>query len=296
MECLKLVSQYLEAEHARWNKFDCIERTDPYVAGMTRWDKYARQVATDPTAALCFPNRRNVLTRNHPEQQQVNYALSLALDYLLGPGLAPSMRAANERSIAQAASLLRARQIRPCTAIATHASDSNIIRELKLRANNVLGHTTAERCAWRIDQAEFFERYVQHVCREAGQRIGLQVYPNRRFPIRGPHTPWGLAYLEPDIVMEGPDRRIVIDAKYKGHLAYGSTQSEILAGEFRHDLHQLLAYAAIAGTTRAMLIYPSARPHKIPLTIENIQVTLLGLPISLTRLPDAIVHLAATLA
>lgn len=295
LECFKLINQYLITENTPWHKFDTISRNEPYVAGMTDWTRYAIRTDKDPQSALNFPNRRNILQRQHEEQQKVNYALSVALSYLSAANPSPTLLAANDYAINRAVSLLRDRKVYKCDSIPRHSADSDNIRVLKEYANNVLNHSTADRSAWRINQSEFFERYVQYICRQVSMQTGMLLHSNRRLPIHGPHTPWGMSYLEPDIVMEHNGKSIVLDAKYKGHLIYGSTHADILATEYRHDLHQLLAYSAITNSQHSCLVYPSDKCRHIPLTIEERKVSLIGVPISRLELPAAIHHVASIL-
>lgn len=293
LECLKLIDRYLEAERLAWHKFDTTVRVDPYVAGLTDWPAYALQSAINPARGLRFPNKRNVLSRNHSEQNRINYALSVALDHLSKAPLSPTLRAANEASVARAASLLRERHREPCQSIPFHSADNAVIRDLKLRANNVLSHSTAQRVAWRIDQAQFFERYVQYICRQAALQCGMQIHANRHIAIHGFHSPWTLSYLEPDVIMEGSGHKVIVDAKYKGNMIYGSDISNIqLADEFRHDLHQILAYTAVTGADYAMLVYPSKTCRSHRQTIENKTITLVGIPISRAAIPETLLFVS----
>jgi 5-methylcytosine-specific restriction endonuclease McrBC regulatory subunit McrC len=60
----------------------------------------------------------------------------------------------------------------------------------------------------------------------------------------------------PDLWLEWPGTTLVIDAKYKAH--WDRFDLEHVREEHRHDLHQVLAYAALASTPRviACLAYP----------------------------------------
>jgi 5-methylcytosine-specific restriction endonuclease McrBC regulatory subunit McrC len=100
--------------------------------------------------------------------------------------------------------------------------------------------------------------------------------------------------LRPDAVLRGPDRAVVIDAKYKRHLELLRRTGWRAAGDelresHRADLHQVLAYAALQPERRvdAVLAYPwqHDRAHEPPRGVarlavgdRRVRVVLAGLP------------------
>lgn len=98
---------------------------------------------------------------------------------------------------------------------------------------------------------------------------------------------WGLACLEPDVVLQKGDVQWVIDAKYKSHLYNWYDSGEALKDAFRHDLHQVLAYCSFNPMIekRAALIYPYSTftVHCMKLyssvTRASASVYLVGIPI-----------------
>jgi 5-methylcytosine-specific restriction endonuclease McrBC regulatory subunit McrC len=109
------------------------------------------------------------------------------------------------------------------------------------------------------------------------------------------------------------DRVFIFDAKYKGHFEEFDEQRwfelrDELHAEHRHDVHQVLAYAALyeANTISAALIYPMRlhqweRLAQVDQTIISASLTqagrqldlkLIGVPIQLspTVTPDTVIH------
>jgi 5-methylcytosine-specific restriction endonuclease McrBC regulatory subunit McrC len=117
-----------------------------------------------------------------------------------------------------------------------------------------------------------WERYVESLLREEAGRTGGQVRVGRSGETVVPLA-WdnrshrALGHLVPDFVVHRPDGIEIVDAKYKSHFAdldanRWSALAEETQASMRADLHQVLAYAATAGSSdkiRATLIYPVRR-------------------------------------
>ena len=58
-------------------------------------------------------------------------------------------------------------------------SDPAIIKSLKEAANKILQNVSSTNCAWRMDYAEFFERYVQYICKRVALRKAAHFVANR---------------------------------------------------------------------------------------------------------------------
>jgi 5-methylcytosine-specific restriction endonuclease McrBC regulatory subunit McrC len=122
-----------------------------------------------------------------------------------------------------------------------------------------------------------------------------------------------LSSLIPDFVIRLGDHIFSFDAKYKGHFEEFDQQRWVelrdeLHAEHRHDVHQVLAYAALYGANAisAALIYPMRlhqwdRLRRIDQTIISASLTqagrqlnlrLIGVPIHLspTVTPDTVIH------
>jgi 5-methylcytosine-specific restriction endonuclease McrBC regulatory subunit McrC len=138
-------------------------------------------------------------------------------------------------------------------------SDPVVIKELKEVANRVLQNASSSQNAWRLNFAEFFERYVQYLLKEVARTKGARITCNPHFPIYGNRPAWALKYIEPDIIIDKSDVQYIIDAKYKSHIYQINGDSEQLRETFREDFHQVLSYSSFCGSKQKhiMLIYPS---------------------------------------
>ena len=103
-----------------------------------------------------------------------------------------------------------------------------------------------------------------------------------------------MASLRPDAVLHGRNRTVVVDAKYKRHLALLARRSwrhmsEAARDAHRADLHQILAYAALQPGEQvdAVLTYPwdskSDTPPPTGVSLHTVgtrrvRVMLTGLP------------------
>lgn len=130
------------------------------------------------------------------------------------------------------------------------------------------GQADLDGLAWRLTMHALFERWVEHLARrwahDFGARVDTAEERTARYPLRWQRPGHGsLSELAPDIVVHAGDTVYVIDAKYKGHFEelddhrWRELQSELQA-EHRHDLHQVLAYAALFDAPRivSVLVYP----------------------------------------
>jgi hypothetical protein len=127
--------------------------------------------------------------------------------------------------------------------------------------------------AWDLVVAELWEEWVRSFSRELAPRLGL-VAPSDvevRRPLRWDGTIVSMGSLAPDVGLFGAERTVWLDAKYKAHLTLLSRHGWAGLGErvresHRSDLHQALAYAALADVDRVdtLLVYPSLRSSDLP--------------------------------
>ena len=288
IECCKFLDKYLEARRFRWTKFDSEMRIQRHPNGGTLWDKYAVDTATDPFSKLSFPNRCNILEVNHIEWQQINYVLGIAISHLELYKTPVKARLSYLDKISFLKRILMDSPKRKTNVLQGRMSDPKVIKELKEIGNLILNSETNLKLAWRVDYADFFEKYVQYLVSAVAKRKGGTFYPNIHFPIVGKKPKWGLAYLEPDMVLKRGDSKVIIDAKYKSHMYNWNDYSDDLKDSFRHDLHQIMAYSSFVNTGEKsiLLIYPffSFVQHRMtaqsPLDSTVVNITLVGIPIS----------------
>ena len=294
-ECCKYIDTYLKAENYKWQKFKNVTKIEHRPESSTLWAEYAQRNVLNPLDFLTFKNKRNIHSTDHPEWAQLNYVLQIAIQELESPRAPIRTRATYSTRIAQLKIRLRDKTILPTNAIKVRMSDPLIIKELKAQANNILFNKTNVKMAWRMDYAEFFERYVQFLMANVAKKKGVIGMNNPHFGISVKNRPqWLLQYIEPDIVLHNNDEQVVIDAKYKSHMYNWSDNSDDLKDTFRHDFHQILAYCSLNSlpTKQGILVYPFSdiTCHKTtvhnPMTHSEATVYLVGIPIERNRIEE----------
>ena len=122
--------------------------------------------------------------------------------------------------------------------------------------------------AWQLPLDQLWERYVEAAIRREAANEGGEVLVGRLGQTTIP-LHWSepglrsLGHLVPDIIVRRGRAILIVDAKYKAHLAEldesgWRAASEELREAHRADLHQVLAYASFfdAEETTACLVYP----------------------------------------
>ena len=172
-------------------------------------------------------------------------------------------------------------------------SDPMIIKKMKKIGIAILNSKSNQQIAWRMDYAEFFERFVQYLFSNVAERKNAIIYNNVHYHVTARKLPsWGLSYLEPDLLIRKDETEYVVDAKYKSHLYNFDNDSKDLKDTFRHDLHQVLAYSAFNSmkNKRVVLAYPfndfALHNMQIRSNISSttIDVYLVGIPIERSKI------------
>jgi len=257
-ECQNYIDRYIEAKKYKWRKFDNIEKTETRPSNSTKWDKYAFR-SYDPNNTLKYPNRCNILSKNHREWEELNYVLNLCIDEVMSSRTPIRSRMAYMNKITNLLNTYNHSSLHAVSEVRIHMSDPIVIKKLKEVANRVLQNASSSQCAWRLDFAEFFERYVQYLFKEIARSKGARIICNPHFPVYGHRPAWALKYIEPDIILDKSDIQYIVDAKYKSHIYQVNSDNEQLRETFREDFHQVLAYSSFGGNRQKniMLIYPS---------------------------------------
>ena len=295
IECCKYIDTYIEAERFKWRKFSNEIKTEQQPKGATLWSEYALRNARNPLEFSVFKNKSNILTTEHPEWAQLNYVLKIAISELESKRAPIRTRTIYSNRISQLKIRLRDKKILPTDGIKKRMSDPFIIKRLKELADIILRNKTNEKLAWRMDYAEFFERFVQYLLGDVAKKKGARENDNPHYGVRVSNRPlWGLNYLEPDLILQKSQEQVVVDAKYKSHIFNWYDNSDELRDTFRHDFHQILAYCSLnsMSTKQAMLVYPfnDFTYHKMtinsPLTHSDAQVYLVGIPLEKNRIEE----------
>jgi hypothetical protein len=170
------------------------------------------------------------------------------------------------------------------------------------------GETEIDGLAWRLTMYELFERWVGHLVAHWAKAIGGEIRAGYRGQTNVP-IDWSrrsidaLSSLIPDFVVRCGSHIFIFDAKYKGHFEEFDEQRWLemrddLHEQHRHDVHQVLAYAALfeADAISAALVYPMRLHQWIRLTESNqtiisaslthagrqLDLKLIGVPIELS--------------
>lgn len=303
-DCINYFNSFLTALNDPWNKFDSKIKTESNPCSSTDWLKYI-QKSINPSNTLKFENRKNILSREHKEWQELTYMLNIAIcefESFRTPALIKqryfSIVATLKKYISEHQS------VKPMATFQIRAFDTPKIKKLKENANKLLAHNSTNSKSWRIDSAELFERYVQYILRQVGDICGAHIMCNKKISIAGEHRPtWVLRYLEPDIVLHKENKFYFADAKYKAHMLNVHSSSTDLKDTFRSDLHQILAYSSFDSTKNktVILVYPCNKFKNIKLeAVNNIgnvrnQVFLIGLPFTTVGLDTFINQLSEIL-
>lgn len=304
LECCKYIEKYLEAERYKWRKFTNITKQQHQPSSSTLWDEYVLRTSTNPLDFKTFNNKCNTLTCDHEEWRQLNYVLTLAINELSSHNVPVRVRAAFSGKITSLHQKLRDSAITKTDNIKERMSDPLVIKQLKSIANKILKNKSGDNLAWRMDYAEFFERYVQYLFAEVARKKGANTINNPHYGIRIANRPsWALNYLEPDLIVSKASEQYVVDAKYKSHVFNWNESSIELKDTFRHDLHQILAYCSFnrMNNKQAILVYPFSNfvlhKMKVASSITNSENTiqLIGIPIDKSRIEDVKEKLSETI-
>lgn len=288
IECCKYIDAFIEAQRYRWRKFNNVVLTQQQSSSATLWKEYATRVAKDPSQFCIFKNKCNVLSTNHKEWRQLTYILTLAMKELLSHNVPIRTRVSYSDRIQYLNTLTRELPIEQTNDIQIHMSDPVIIKKIKKIGIAILNSKSNQQIAWRMDYAEFFERFVQYLFSNVAKRKNATTYENAHYHVTATKLPsWGLSYLEPDLLIRKDETEYVVDAKYKSHLYNFDNESEDLKDTFRHDLHQVLAYSAFNSmkNKKVVLAYPFSdfALHKMQIrsniSSTTIDVYLVGIPI-----------------
>ncbi len=295
IECCKYIDKYIEDERSKWRKSINVVKSQKQPSGSTLWAEYGLRTAMDPQDFGIFNNKCNILTPDHEEWRQLNYVLQLAIAELESVNAPQKIRASYFDKIALLKAKSQQRQILATDKVKQRMSDPLVIKQLKELASIILQNKTNVRLAWRMDYAEFFERYVQYLLGDVAKKKGARGINNPHYGVSVHNKPsWALSYLEPDLILQKDNNQIVVDAKYKSHIFNWKDDSEELKETFRHDLHQILAYCSfnVMSRKQAILAYPYNKfvVHKIEvsssLTHNSTIVRLIGIPLEKNKLNE----------
>ena len=257
-EAAKYVELFEKAYKYAWVQFEVVNREHSYPKSNTNWAKHAARTV-DPRKALQFPAKDSIFSMNHKEWQELKYVFNIAQGIITNLTVPASLRLKYQGRVMSIQRKVASIAARRADLLLIHASDPACIKDVKTQANILLQKDSTICMAWRMDMAEPFERYVQHIVTNSIKGLSGTVIYNGKIAGKGNIPRWGLKYLEPDIMIKFSNSIYIADAKYKAHFYARGIKSDTLNETHRSDLHQLLAYCSFEPQSHktGILFYPA---------------------------------------
>jgi len=296
LEASKFVAAMEMLVKQPWRKFNRLEKNTREPIGQINWNKYiANEYKVE--RRLSFPAGKNILSELHKEYSQIRYVFDICKKELMSANTPLRVKLNIKPKLDALEDKLYLHLPLKTNLINERFSDSPAVRQAKKQANKVLSFDLADGTAWRVDFADVFEKFVQHIFKEVAKELGGRFLANYKLNGYSPsrRNVWELSHLEPDGILQKDELLVFIDAKYKSHLYNKFSMSEVLKDEHRHDLHQIIAYASFStGKSKfGMLCYPSQQleiketKYINPINQATGSIKILGLPLQAEIIGDA---------
>lgn len=300
LEAIKFITSLEVLLTSTWQKFDCVEKISSEPKGQILWNKYITN-AYKIEKQLQFPIRTSMLSELHKEYSEIRFVFDICKNELLSTNTPPRIKYQIMHKLNFIEEKLYNHSPLQTSKIAIKNSDGPIVIICKEQANLILAKAFTAGTAWRVDFSNVFEKFVQYIFKQVAKESGGRLFSNYKFQsMNYSRHSWELRHLEPDAILLKNDTMVVIDAKYKANLFNKFSNSNNLKEDYRHDLHQLLAYSSFNTSDRkyALLCYPS---EKIEISktayVSNISqitnnVLICGIPLTVNCIIDAKKRLA----
>lgn len=259
LEAVKYVATLESMCIRSWRKFDNIEKLSSQPSGQINWKKYISNEFKIENRSK-FPVKSNVLTEFHGEYAEIRYVFDICKSELLSANTPLRIKNILRFRLSFLEDRLYYHKPKATNNIIVRFSDSPTVKACKEQANRILNFNLVESTAWRVDFSDVFEKFIQHIFKEAAKETGGRIYSNFKLRSRSSsHFSWELKHIEPDAIYQKENVLVFIDAKYKSNLYNKFDHSEVLKEEHRHDLHQIMAYSSFSKTDfkYGFLCYPS---------------------------------------
>lgn len=287
LEAIKFISTLERLIDASWVKFKTTERIINKPDGQVKWNKYFNNLYKVENTSR-FSVRKNHLTELHSEFSEIRFVFDLCKRELLSPTTPIRVKHSTKNKLQILEKKLHHHKPKVTKHIFVRHSDSPNIQQIKNQANQFLNNTSKS-TAWRVDFSNVFENFVQHIFKKVAAEKGAHIFSNYRITSETSKSfAWELKYLEPDIIYQKANFIAFIDAKYKSHLYNKFHKNEKLKEDYRHDLHQILAYSSFGNKKieSGLLCFPSNKIEvKERLYLNNINgsgtiVYIVGIPLN----------------
>ncbi len=259
LEAVKFIASLEVLLSSSWCKFDNIEKTSNQPIGQINWNKYIKNEFKIENR-LKFPVRKNILNEFHSEYAEVRYVFDICKNELLSSNTPQRIRNTMRARLNFIEEKLYYHKPKITNTITVKSSDNVVVKSCKIQANKILNFNLTDCTAWRVDFCDVFEKFVQYIFREVSKETGGKLFTNFKFHSKtSKHYSWELKHIEPDAIYQKENFIVFIDAKYKSNLYNKFSDSKILKEDYRHDLHQIMAYSSFSNTDFkfGFLCYPS---------------------------------------
>lgn len=271
LEAVKFISSLEKLTIRPWRKFDNIEKVSSQPSGQINWKKYINNEFKVENR-LKFPVNSNVLSEFHSEYAEIRYVFDICKSELLSENTPQRIKNILRSKLSFLEERLYHHKPKAVNKILIRFSDSPIVKSCKEQANKILNFNLVDSTAWRVDFSDVFEKFIQHIFKEAAKEIGGRLYSNFKFHSKtSKHYAWELKHIEPDAILQKENLLVFIDAKYKSNLYNKFDQSDLLKEDHRHDLHQIMAYSSFSKfhNKTGVLCYPSERVQLKTISYRN---------------------------
>ena len=293
-ECVKFVDLFFLALKRHWVRFDSKEEEFSYPKGVVDWNRYLEK-EWDPFHKLDFPCRINWLNKFHDGVKELLHVYQISKEVIFDRNTPIRIKAQVRNKLNIIDKLLTGYKPIEIDRIIIRNSDPAIIKQTKTQANKILQNENSSNKAWRVDFSDIFEKYVQYLFTRISRKAGWATRSNSKFENVSRNTPpWGLKYLEPDLLFFKGNNCIAIDAKYKSHFLNLESNSGYLKDEHRSDLHQITAYCAFQSSNHkigflcypAKLINSKRLVYRSNISSNDVVIYLIGIPITSSGLQE----------
>ncbi|SRX53802.1 hypothetical protein [Aequorivita sp. CIP111184] len=295
LEAVKFIASLEKLTMKPWRKFDNVEKISNEPTGQVNWTKYIDSEYKVENR-LKFPARTNVLSEFHTEYAEIRYVFDICKIELLSANTPQRIKNTLRNKLNFLEERLYHHKPKATNKIIIRFSDSPAVKNCKEQANKILNFNLVDSTAWRVDFSDVFEKFIQHIFREAAKEIGGRLYSNFKFrSSTSKHYSWELKHIEPDAIFQKEDFLVFIDAKYKSNLYNKFEKSELLKEYHRQDLHQIMAYSSFSKTDfkYGFLCYPSDQIEIKSIQYENginkviNTILILGVPLKKDSITEA---------
>jgi len=295
LEAVKFIGSLETLISRPWRKFDNVEKITSQPTGQINWNKYINTEFKIENR-LKFPTRKNILSEFHSEYAEVRYVFDICKNELLSSNTPQRIKNIIRVKLNFIEEKLYHHKPKATNNIAIKSSDSPTVKTCKEQANKILNFNLVDSTAWRVDFADVFEKFVQHIFKEVAKKTGGKLFSNFKFHSRtSKHYTWELKHIEPDAIYQKENFLVFIDAKYKSNLYNKFDNSETLKDDHRHDLHQIMAYSSFSKTDfkYGFLCYPSDQLELKTIKYKNginevtNTVSIMGIPLKKDSINEA---------